>query len=198
MREGDVTVAPAAGRSDLDAAAEILDEAAHWLASRGLPGWAPEGFRTPQTVERRALVAAFEAGELYLGWQNGSAVATVSLLSEDRLYWPQAPPDASYVHRLAVRRNAVGRGIGRAVLDWAEKEALNRGRTCLRLDCVASDAAIRAYYERAGFRHRGDVVVRGVDMSLYERTSDLVVQGPPARVPASLRPKPCDRSPAAS
>ena len=31
----------------------------------------------------------------------------------------------------------------------------------LRLDCVASNDRLRAYYEAAGFIHRGDVTVAG-------------------------------------
>ena len=100
-------------------------------------------------------------------------MATVSLLDEDRLYWPNARADGAYVHRLAVRRSEAGRGVGMAVLRWAEREGLARGKRHLRLDCVASDTAICAYYERAGFEHRGDVVVRGVDMSLYEKEIPL-------------------------
>src|SRR5438105_10551723 len=134
-----LTVTPAATRADLDTAAEILDEAATWLASRGLPGWEPGGFGASGTIERRAIEDAFRKGQLYLVWERASAVATVSLLDEDSLYWPNAPADGAFVHRLAVRRSAAGRGIGAAVLRWAEREALARGKRHLRLDCVTRD-----------------------------------------------------------
>ena len=164
-----LVVARTASRRELDAAAGILDEAAAWLAQRGLPGWERGSFRKPGTSEREALLAAHRSGDLYLAKDDDQAVATVSLLWEDRLYWPDAPPDAAYVHRLAVSRCAAGRRLGRFLLRWAKEEARRRGRAYLRLDCVADDAAIRAYYERAGFRHRHDLRVGGVDMSLYEK-----------------------------
>jgi RimJ/RimL family protein N-acetyltransferase len=34
-----------------------------------------------------------------------------------------------------------------------------RGRDRLRLDCDATNAALRAYYENAGFLYRGDVEI---------------------------------------
>jgi len=39
--------------------------------------------------------------------------------------------------------------------------ARERGLDALRLDCVASNDRFRAYYEAAGFIHRGDVTVAG-------------------------------------
>jgi GNAT superfamily N-acetyltransferase len=162
-------VTAAAGRSELRAAAEILDEAASWMAARGFMGWRPGSFRRPGTFERRALVSAFGSGDLYVAWEAERAVATVTLLWEDPLYWPGAPEDAGYVHRLAVRRTAAGRGVGRMVLGWAEEQARARGKQHLRLDCAADDPGIRAYYERARFVHQREVRVRGVDMSLYQK-----------------------------
>jgi hypothetical protein len=59
---------------------------------------------------------------------------------------------------------------------------LEKGSVFIRLDCVASNRKLRGYYERAGFRHCGDVEVRGapgqrllnggtrVVVSLYERS----------------------------
>jgi hypothetical protein len=60
---------------------------------------------------------------------------------------------------MAVRREAAG--LGAAILAWAADAARRHGRTALRLDCVASNDRLRAYYEAAGFVHRGDVTVAG-------------------------------------
>ena len=43
---------------------------------------------------------------------------------------------------------------------WAEG-AIGRGESWLIRDCVASNEWLRAYYEAAGFVHRGDVAVAG-------------------------------------
>jgi GNAT superfamily N-acetyltransferase len=164
-----LVVGPAVSPRDLEVAAEILDEAASWLAERGLPGWEPASFRKPGTFEHEALLSVYRSGDLYLAQEDGHPVATVSLLWEDVIYWPDAPPVAVYVHRFAVRRDAAGRRLGLLVLEWVEDEARKRGRAYVRLNCMTDDAGIRAYYERAGFAHFRDLRIRGFDMSLYEK-----------------------------
>lgn len=91
-------------------------------------------------------------------WIGDRIAGTVTLDWDDQL-WTDHPGRAAYVHRLAVERWAAGAGI--LVLDWAAGQARDRDATAVRLDCVAANAGLRAYYERAGFRHRGDVEVGG-------------------------------------
>ena len=43
------------------------------------------------------------------------------------MYWGDRPPDALYVHKLAVRRDRAGRGIGAAIVEWANAEAAGSG-----------------------------------------------------------------------
>jgi GNAT superfamily N-acetyltransferase len=57
---------------------------------------------------------------------------------------------------LRVLRAYAGRGIGRAILRWAEDQVTSRDRIYLRLDCLADNAKLRAYYEDAGFLHIGE------------------------------------------
>ena len=58
-------------------------------------------------------------------------------------------------------RVVAGRGDGEAILAWAADTARRHGRHALRLDCVAANRRLRAYYEASGFVHRGDVAVGG-------------------------------------
>ena len=58
-----------------------------------------------------------------------------------------------------MRRQAAG--LGAVILAWAADAARQRGCEALRLDCVAFNPRLRAYYEAAGFVHRGDVTVAG-------------------------------------
>jgi len=100
---------------------------------------------------------------------DGDVVATVTLLWDDPTYWGERPADAAYVHKLAVSRASAGLRIGQAIVEWADASAAAAGRDYLRLDCLRDNPGIRAYYERLGFGHRGDLVVNGRDMSIYER-----------------------------
>ncbi|WP_433556696.1 GNAT family N-acetyltransferase [Pseudonocardia xinjiangensis] len=145
----------------------VLDDAARWLAARGVEQW-PAAFRT-EWIE-----PALGSGEVWLAERAGAAVATVTLQWSDPL-WPD-DGRAGYLHRFAVRRQVAG--LGTELLGWAASATRERGRDRLRLDCSATNASLRAYYENAGFLFCGDVEVpttalqwgkgRRVMVSLYE------------------------------
>ena len=146
-------------------AAEILDEATAFVATLGFPEWP-----TPFPVDE--LAANIERGELYLAELVGEIVGTFTLLWEDPTFWGKQPPVAVYVHKLAIRRRFAGRGLGAALVDWVGEQAAAAGRKFIRLDCLRADAGIRAYYERLGFEHRGDLVHPRFAAALYQRSVD--------------------------
>jgi predicted N-acetyltransferase YhbS len=147
---------------DVAVVAELLDEATAWVGDRGYEQW-------PLPFPRDELAAAIERGEVYVAELEGDAVATVTLLWDDPMYWGERPADAAYVHKLAVSRARAGQRIGQSLVEWAHETAAAAGREFLRLDCLRDNPGIRAYYERLGFEHRGDLVVNGRGMSIYER-----------------------------
>jgi len=147
---------------DVATVAGLLDEATIWVGERGFEQW-------PLPFPHDEVAAAIARGEVYLAEIDREPVATVTLLWDDRTYWGGRPQDAAYVHKLAVSRACAGQRIGSAIVEWADGTARARGRDFLRLDCLADNPGIRTYYERMGFEHRGDLVVNGKNMSLYER-----------------------------
>lgn len=152
-----------AGPTDLDTVLGILEDAARWLTSRGIDQWRPGSF------DRRALADRAGRGELYLARVDGRPAGTLTLQTSDPLFWPGAPDDARYLHKLAVRRVHAGQGLGRRLLQWAEEATAAAGKRYLRLDCMAESVALRAYYEAAGFAHRGDKYGKDWSASLYEK-----------------------------
>lgn len=140
-----------ASPSQLDDVLTILDEAARWLQARGVVQW-------PSRFEPSWVEGAIGRGETWLARVGATACATVTLDGADSV-WDGLAGRALYVHRMAVRRQSAG--VGAAVLAWAAGVARERGLEALRLDCVASNDRLRAYYEAAGFIHRGDVTVAG-------------------------------------
>ncbi|MGW6620523.1 GNAT family N-acetyltransferase [Nocardia sp. NPDC055002] len=144
---------------------EVLDEAAQWLASRGVRQW-PTRF-DPAWVE-----PAVSRGETWLVTVEEKLAATVTLDWSDPL-WAKDIDCAGYVHRMAVRRWAAG--IGGQILGWAADTTRDHSRGLLRLDCVATNDQLRAYYERAGFVHRGDAPVGGAPGQRLEGGSVTVV-----------------------
>jgi GNAT superfamily N-acetyltransferase len=146
----------------VSAVATLLDEATLWVEARGYEQW-------PLPFPREEIADAIERGEVYVAEVGGDVVATVTLLWDDELHWGERPPDAAYVHKLAVSRARAGQQIGRAIVEWADETAAANGRSFLRLDCQRANPGIRNYYDELGFEHRADDVINGRDLSLYER-----------------------------
>ena len=148
-------IARAARSGETDVVLGLLNDAATWLAARGIDQWTPGQWR----AER--IAASIERGEVYLASSEGTVVATVAIEWRDELMWPGASDEAGYVHRLAVATAAHGKGIGRDLLRWAELRIGEAQRRFARLDCACDNAALRRYYEDADYGHRGDRRVRG-------------------------------------
>lgn len=128
---------------------DVLTEVATWLEARGVHQW-------PTPFQASWLEPAIARGETWLVRADDRLAATVTLTWSDDC-WSDLPCDAGYVHRLAVRRGWPG--LGAVILQWARGETQRQGRSMLRLDCVADNQFLRAYYENEGFHHQGDVQV---------------------------------------
>lgn len=159
----DVRVAPS---GEPETSAVIIEEVAAWGASIGFPSWTPGSFTGSGSVGISRLRGDIANNSLYLVWRDGRPVATFSLLERDPMFWPAAGDEALYLHRFAARRAAAG--VGRHAVDWCLHEARRRGRSCVRLDCLAENPGIRRYYERFGFAAVDEKVIDGTRYGLYE------------------------------
>ncbi len=136
--------------ADTNLLIEIHEDAARWLWARGIHQW------EPGTFPRDRLISRIERGEVYLARLDGEPVGMAILQEADEDTWGARPDDALYLHGLRVRRAYAGQGIGRTILRWVEEQVAARGRIYLRLDCMADNTKLRAYYEDAGFRCVGE------------------------------------------
>lgn len=148
-----VDVVPGA-LADAPALRDLRDEAARWQGARGISQW------RVGDVPLERYAAQLAAGEWHVVREpsSGVAVAGLRLLWADPVPWGERPPDAAYVHHLVVSRTLAGRGVGRALLDWAGARAAARGRAFLRLDCMAANGRLRAHYRSLGFAEVGEHV----------------------------------------
>jgi putative acetyltransferase len=77
-----------------------------------------------------------------------------------------------HLDMLYVRKDIVGRGVGKRLCQTAEREALGLG-----LERIFTEASItaRPVFEGQGFRvlHRNDLVVRGVEMTNFSMEKPL-------------------------
>ncbi|MFI0738552.1 GNAT family N-acetyltransferase [Streptomyces sp. NPDC021100] len=133
--------------ADLAALVRLRDEAARWMLARGVDGqWRPGELGTDHF--RRAV----ECGEAWFAEAGGRVVGAWELWWEDEDAWGPQAPVAGYVHRLMVDREAAAPGTGRQLLRAAERRVAAAGRNVVRLDCLAGNARLTAYYLDAGYR----------------------------------------------
>ena len=136
---------------DVETVSSVLKEAAHWLEQSGMPLW------RDHELEPERIAAEVHAGLFFLAEAFGKSAGTLKFQLDDPIVWPDAtPPDATYVHRLAVRRQYAGTGLSTALLSWAVNRTRSLGRRYVRLDCVATLPRLRAVYERFGFHYHSE------------------------------------------
>lgn len=162
MATGNVSIRQAQC-GDESAVSSILSEAAEWLHERGIPLW-KEGELAPQHI-----AADVAAGLYYLAEVDGTPVGTLRFQLSDPECWPEdAPGEAAYVHRVAVRRAYAGGEISRQLLQWAVERARALGLQFLRLDCDRARPKLRAVYEKFGFNYHSDRQVGPYLVARYE------------------------------
>jgi hypothetical protein len=140
-----------AAPSDTQAVSDILQEAAIWLADRGMSLW-----RADELAPER-IAQEVSDGLFFLAECDGLPAGTMKYQLEDPLFWSDIRQgESGFVHRLAVPRCFAGGTVSNALLDWAVQRTRNSGRKFLRLDCDAARPKLRAAYERFGFRYHSD------------------------------------------
>lgn len=152
---------------DVGLVLDLLAEGARYARSLGIVQW-------PERFPEELIVSGIERDEVFVGAIGGVVVSTLSLTWSDEAFWGPHDSQAGYVHRLAIDSEQRGDGLGRGLLEWAQTEIDRADRNLQRLDCLASNAALRAWYETIRFVHQGDREVRGplgapVEISLYQR-----------------------------
>ena len=140
--------------------------------SCGVDQW-PERFQ-------EFILSGIKRHEIHVGMIDGVVVGTFSLTWSDPVFWGTDDSQAGYVHRLAVRTERRGAGLGQYLLNWAQTEIGRADRHLLRLDCLADNAQLRRWYQTIGFAHQRDREVEGprgapVLVSLYERPASPMV-----------------------
>ncbi|HBF38124.1 MAG TPA: hypothetical protein DDW50_12470 [Firmicutes bacterium] len=73
----------------------------------------------------------------------------------------------SVIHRLAVNPEYQKQGIGRQLMDFAEKCALERGYTSIRLDAYSGNHRAVNLYENRGYKKVGQFFYPSREFPFY-------------------------------
>ena len=142
---------------------QMIREAAAWVDALGVVMW-EDG-----ELDAGRIRDEVTSGMFFLAVIDGEVAGAIRFQLEDPLFWPDRPQgEAAFVHRLVGRRAFKGRGVARALLEWATGHARTHGRALLRLDCDANRPKLRALYESCGFRFHSYRQVGPYYVSRYE------------------------------
>src|SRR5918996_3133164 len=148
---------------DVGTLVDILQQAARWLADRGMAMWQMEELFPSRVADEVNL------GLFFLAERDGEVAGTIRFQLEDKLFWPDIKQDDSaFIHRLAIRRRFAGGDVSSALMLWAIARTHSLGRRYLRLDCEASRLRLREIYERIGFRFHSNRQVGPYFVARYE------------------------------
>jgi GNAT superfamily N-acetyltransferase len=154
----------------------LIDETAHWLATRGTDQW-QRPWPDVDARDRRVRQGLAE-GRTWILWDGVTLAATVTLQRKaDPALWPDAVEDeAVYPCRLVVDRAYAGRGIGAELMDWAGRSARDGyGARWIRIDVWTTNRALHRYYQRQGFSSKGLAAVSGYPAAaLFERPTAAI------------------------
>lgn len=128
----------------------LRDSAALWQLARGIDQWRP-GEKDEAHFRHR-----MKEGEVWLAYAGDDVAGAWELWWTDPAAWGPRPPDAGYIHRLMTTPHTAPPGTGHAMLAQAEARITAEGRPYARLDCLASNPRLRAYYEAAGYTVVGE------------------------------------------
>jgi proline iminopeptidase len=139
----------------IDSGGHELAEVVHRLTQEAFAAHVsldPPTGATHETVESvRDELAREEAA---IGWIGSRPAACMRLVAEG---------DHLYVRRLAVSPELQGRGLGRAMMTWAESAARRRGLSAVTVGVRLALAGNRAFFARLGYEPAGEHTHAGYD-----------------------------------
>lgn len=144
---------------DLDEVRGLIREAAQWLRrSKNTDQWAKPW--PNKAGQRERILNDLLKGKTWLAWDGPTAVATITVDTEDPLdeneqpVWPthNRRGRALFVRRVIVSRNYAGLGLGAALVDWAADVAKRDHQAAfIRVDVWTTNRDLHAYYEGQDF-----------------------------------------------
>lgn len=127
---------------------DTLKQLARRLADFELPPW-----RTAHEIadaDARAMIAAVTASrkddEVFIAERSGSEVGCLHILATTDFFGRRH----AHLSVIATSADAAGSGVGRALMEFAERWSRERELAMLTLNVFASNTRARRFYERNG------------------------------------------------
>ncbi|MCE5168618.1 GNAT family N-acetyltransferase [Paenibacillus profundus] len=154
---------------DTSAVMSLLVQTAEWLRSKGSSQWS--GLLEGEDTHN--MTGAIANGDVFVFKQGDQIAGVIMMLQQpsewDCSLWGEEGHESSiYLHRLAIHRAYSGRRLGAAMMRWVDQGISFAGKDRLRLDCIASNDALNAFYQSIGYEYKGS---HSSGFNIYEKTT---------------------------
>ena len=142
--------------SNLDRVKEIAECCATDMINRNIFQW------NEKYPSKKIFKEDIESNSLYLAKINQEIVGCI-MLSENKddvykdIKWLSEDNINLYIHRLAVHPQFQKKGIGKKMMDFAEKYAKSNNYESVRLDTFSKNKRNNIFYENRGYIKLGNV-----------------------------------------
>lgn len=148
-----------AKEEDTENVLSLLVETAQWFKDNGSTQWNA----LLQGIDSHGTAGAVQRGDVFICKDETEIAGMVMLLQKpskwDQNLWAlqeEQPNTAIYLHRLAISRKYAKHQLGEAILNWCKESIHFKGKDKIRLDCVASNEFLNAFYRRTGYTYVGE------------------------------------------
>ncbi|MBA1336259.1 MAG: GCN5-related N-acetyltransferase [Firmicutes bacterium] len=126
------------------------------MESQGIYQW-DEYYPTAEIFEED-----IKSGSLYILEDKRNCLGVISINEKQspeykKLHWSVEDGKVLVIHRLAVNPECQKQGVGRQLMDFAEKYAAEKGYTSIRLDAYSGNPRALNLYERRGYQKVGQL-----------------------------------------
>ena len=141
---------------DIDHILDITKCCAAHMIKNGIYQW------NKYYPDKSIFVRDAQNKELYVYYENEKIIACISLCNKiDDVYirvnWKTNNSNNLYIHRLAVHPNFQKKGIGKALMDFAEKYAREKNYSSVRLDTFSMNKRNLKFYESRGYQRLEEI-----------------------------------------
>lgn len=155
--------------TDLDSIMKIVEQTIAIMGTEGNPQW-------DETYPARGdFLADIREQTLYVVEEGGAILGMACInRQEPAEYGPiqwTAPGACTVVHRLAVLPEGRGKGVGRALLHYAERVAEENATLHLKSDTYGGNEKMNGLLIKLGYRLRGHMFFKGKEgqFNCYEK-----------------------------
>lgn len=151
----------------------ILKECKQSLDSEGIFQW------TDSYPSIDIITRDIENQFLYTLSIEGECVGIINISEEQEpeyasIPWSYTTGNIMVIHRLAVLPSYQGQGIAGKLMDFAETQGTDKQYSSIRLDAYSDNIRVLRFYEKRGYRRKGEVFFPGRTSAFFCYEKSLI------------------------